>query len=267
MNLKYSPVNWLIVDWSWQGARFNDCGLPEPRPRQAPRKPIEAKCAPLPIQEAIDTYDWERFLPEIMVGIEEADEEIAANYAREAAIEFAKRARVLQREVVVPLERGVCKYDVEPYDSEQIIGVIGVSIDGQHPTGCGTYCRATMPYGVDFTFDAARNEIRLQGRHSSCCHGGKVLRMLVWSAPTEDCCLYDRFLYDHYRKDITLMARRNYVRALHFRDNALMRSLPREGDFDKAVLLAKRNSMARHSWSESQSGSGLFAMTNRRGMW
>ena len=64
---------------------------------------------PLPIQEAIDTYDWERFLPEIMVGIDDADDEIAANYAREAAIEFAKRARVLQREVVVRLEPGVCK--------------------------------------------------------------------------------------------------------------------------------------------------------------
>lgn len=203
-----------------------------------------------------------------MVGIEDADEEIAANYAREAAIEFAKRARVLQREVVVALEKGVCKYSVEPYDSEQIIGVIGVSIDGCKPCGCSDYCRAMMPNGIDFVFDAARNEIHLQGPTSGgCCHSGKTLRMLVWSAPTEDCCLYDRFLYDHYRKDITLLARRNYVRALHFRDHVLMRSLPDEALFDRAVLLAKRKSMARHSWSHSNTGSGLFALTNRRGMW
>lgn len=268
MNLKYSPVNWLIVDWSYGGTRFNDCGLPEPLPCPTPRPPLEPVCVPLPIQEAIDTYDWERFLPEIMVGIEDADEEIAANYAREAAIDFTKRARVLQREVVVPLEKGVCKYSVEPYDSEQIVGVIGVSIDGNKPVGCGSYCRAMMPNGIDFIFDAARNEIHLQGStSSSCCHSGKTLRMLVWSAPTEDCCLYDRFLYDHYRKDITLMARRNYVRALHFRDHVLMRSLQPETEYERAVLIAKKNSMARHSWSHSQTGSGLFALTNRRGMW
>lgn len=268
MNLKYSPVNWLIVDWSYQGTRFSDCGLPQPLPCPTPPVVPEPCCTPLPIQEAIDTYDWERFLPEIMVGIEDADEEIAANYAREAAIDFAKRARVLQREVVVALEKGVCKYSVEPYDSEQIIGVIGVSIDGCTPICCCEPCKAYLPNGIDFTFDAARNEIHLENR-SNCggCDCGRVLRMLVWSAPTEDCCFYDRFLYDHYRKDITLMARRNYARALHFRDMALMRSLPDEVTYERAVMLAKRKSMARHSWSESATGSGLFALTNRRGMW
>lgn len=229
---------------------------------------MEPCCDPLPIQEAIDTYDWERFLPEIMVGIEDADEEIAANYAREAAIDFAKRARVLQREVVVPLEKGICKYEVTPYDEEQIVGVVGVSIDGCKPTGCSSHCRVMMPNGIDFVFDAARNEIHLQGPSgSSCCHSGKTLRMLVWSAPTEDCCLYDRFLYDHYRKDITLLARRNYAKALHFRDRVLMQSLPNEAEYERAVLLAKRKSMARHSWSESSPGSGMFALTNRRGVW
>lgn len=266
MNLRYSPVNWLIVDWAYGGTRFSDCGLPQPLPCPDPKPLKEPCCVPLPIQEAIDTYDWERFLPEIMVGIDDADEEIAANYAREAAIEFAKRARVLQREVVVPLERGVCKYSVEPYDSEQIVGVIGVSIDGHKPSGCRDYCRAMMPNGVDFVFDAARNEIHLQGRTGGdCCHSGKTLRMLVWAAPTEDCCLYDRFLYDHYRKAITLLARRNYVMALHFRDVALVRSLPGEGMFERAVLLAKRNSMVRHSWSHINAGSGLFNPTGRGG--
>ena len=125
-----------------------------------------------------------------------------------------------------------------------------------------------MPNGIDFTFDAARNEIYLQGTSTTGgCHDGKVLRMLVWSAPTEDCCLYDRFLYDHYRKDITILARRNYVFALHFRDIALVRALPEAVLFERAVLKAKKDSMQRHSWSQAEFGSGMFALSNRRGMW
>lgn len=269
MNLKYSPVNWLIVDWSYNGARFDDCGLPEPLPCPEPKPGKEPCCVPLPIQEAINTYDWERFLPEVMVGIEDADEEIAANYIREAAIDFAKRARVLQREVVVPLEKEVCTYSVEPYDSEQIVGVIGLSIDGRPPCGCSSFCRGQTQDGIEFVFDAARNELHLQNYYdSSCCHKGKTLRMLVWSAPTEDSCLYDCFLYDHYRKDITLMARRTYATALHFRDHVLMRHLPSESAYESAILKAKQSSMSRHTWSHSKTGSGLFHKNCRsRGMW
>ena len=125
-NLRYSPFNWLVIDWSFNGQRFADCGLP--KAPECPEDPEEspAPCRALPIQEAIDTYDWARWLPEVIVGIEDPDEEIAANYVRQAAIDLCKDGRVLQREVVVELQPGVSVYPVFPYEGEQIIGVIGI---------------------------------------------------------------------------------------------------------------------------------------------
>ena len=57
--LRYSPFNWLIVPWSFNGQRFADCGLPSPAPCEEPTEDSPAPCRALPIQEAIDTYDGE----------------------------------------------------------------------------------------------------------------------------------------------------------------------------------------------------------------
>lgn len=258
--LRYSPVNWLIVDWGFNGVAFNDCGLPDPSPcsDDSPTSQ-QAGCNPLPIQDAIDTYDWERWLPEIMVGIEEPDPEIAANYAREAAIMFAKRARVLQRQVAIRLQPEVCTYPVEPYDGEQIVGAIGIATEETGACGCSDGCRAFMPNGIDFTLDVARNEIHLEGDLGACCSKPSVLKVLVWSAPTEDACEHDVFLYDHYRREITLEARRAYVLALHFRDKELLRVLPSRAEFERSIRLAKTHSMQAHSWDKTRAGSGMWS--------
>lgn len=259
-NLRYSPVNWLIVDWGFNGVAFNNCGLPQPLPCPEEPEPGTPVCRPLPVREAIDTYDWERWLPEVLVGVDDPDEEIAANYVREAAIEFAKRARVLQRQILIPLQPGTCTYPVEPYEGEQIIGVIGVAFDRDVACGCNTSCSGFMPNGVPFTLDTARNELHLEAPPGGdCCTSARTLRMLVWAAPAEDACAYDVFLYDRWRRDVTLMARRAYVMALHFRDAALVRSLPAEQAFERAVAMAKNKSMARHSWSVTPSGSGMWS--------
>jgi hypothetical protein len=135
--LRYSPRNWLIVDWSSHGRAFAECGLPPPIPCLTGGESCGDACAhPLPITEAIDTYDWERWLPEVIIGIDDPDEEIAANYVRQAAIEFCKGGRVLQREVVIELESGVTRYPVFPYDGEQIIGVIGMRAGDSDACSC-----------------------------------------------------------------------------------------------------------------------------------
>ena len=161
-HLRYSPVNWLIIDWSFNGQRFSDCGLPSPPPCEEPTEDSPAPCRALPIQEAIDSYDWARWLPEVIVGIEEPDEEIAANYVRQAAIRFCKEGRVLQREIVVELQPGVTTYPVFPYDGERIIGVIGMRMDGGNACGCnGT----GGSYGsMEWQLDVARNELQLCDR-------------------------------------------------------------------------------------------------------
>lgn len=263
-NLRYSPVNWLIVDWGFNGQAFANCALPQPQPCAEPKTPAPAECCPLPIQEAIDTYDWERWLPEVIVGVEDPDEEIAASYVREAAIEFCKSGRVLQREVVVPLQPHVSVYPVFPYPEEQIIGVIGVGVAGCQPCHCSS-TSGMLPNGTPFVFDVARNELHIDIRHhgwSGFCRKNSLLRVLVWSAPTEDACVHDKFLYERFRSDITLGARRRYCNAVHFRDRLLMASLPSAEAFNTAVALAKTKAMSKPSFTRAQPGSGMWQTAN-----
>lgn len=253
-NLRYSPVNWLLVDWGFNGEAFANCGLPEPRPCVDGKEPSEAPCVPLPITEAIDTYDWARWLPEVMVGIEDPDEEIAASYVREAAIEFCRGGRVLQREVVIPLQSGVNTYPVIPYEQEQIVGVISATLDQRQSCSCsGTGGDA---YGIRFALDTARNEIHVE-RHG--CEEGRLLRVRVWASPTEDACEHDVFLYDNFRRAIAQGARRQYANAVHFRDRLLMMSLPVAGEFERDMLMAKTKAVRKPSSSKRQVGSGMWA--------
>jgi hypothetical protein len=248
--LRYSPVNWLIVDWGFNGAAFSECGLPEALPCSEESEST-TPCVALPIQEAIDTYDWARWLPEVIVGIEDPDENIAADYVRRAAIEFARGSRVLQREVVVPLQIGILRYPLFPYDGERIDGVIGIKFDG----GCGCACSGARGNyeGVEWMLDVARNELLI-----SRVPRASLLKLLVFSAPTEDACAHDVFLYDRFHMEITIGARMLYANAVHFRDRALMASLPSSDAFVKAILSAKTKAMRHASSSQQQFGSGIW---------
>ena len=247
---RYSPVNFLIVDWSHNGVAFDNCGLPDSRPCEQ-EDCVEETCArALPIAEAINTYDWERWLPEVIVGIEEPDEEIAAAYVRSAAIEFCKGARVLQREIVIDLQEHVNTYPVFPYEEEQIIGVIAAKMEGE---ACGCSGLSGSLFGFGWQLDVARNELHLTGAPKR-----GVLKFLVWSAPTEDACVHDVFLYDRFRYDIALGARVMYANAVHFRDRALMASLPSGEAFARAIVLAKTKALSTPSSRLRQSGSGMW---------
>lgn len=260
-HLRYSPVNWLVVQWGHGHEAFNDCGLPQPRPCSEPYT-AEQACNPLPIREAINTYDWERWLPEVIVGIEDPDEEIAANYVRESAIEFCRDGRVLQREIIVELQTDETTYPVFPYDGERIVGVIRAARDGRC-SPCAGKTQGSI-YGLDYRLDTARNEITVAGS----CRPGERLRLLVWAAPTEDACEHDEFLYEAFRRDVTIGARMRYVLALHFRDTALLRVLPTQAAWDQAILKAKRAAVNTPSSQQEQPGSGMWqsgCQTRRRG--
>lgn len=235
-HLRYSPVNWLIVPWGFKGASFNECGLPRQQCCE-PSEEGEEICTPLPVQEAINTYGWARWLPEVIVGIDDPFEEIAASYVREAAIEFCRDSRILQREVVVQLQRGVSIYPLFPYDGERIVGAMRAWRDDAKQSCC-TPCSASggRVQDVDFRLDAARNELTVSGAHRD----GELLRVLVWATPTEDACAHDVFIFDAFRREIAQEARNRYARAVHFRDNMLMRSLTNSHDWAISISKAKR---------------------------
>lgn len=248
-NLRYSPVNWLVVDWGQGGRAFNDCGLPTPEPCTNPAHSCDTVCTALiPIQEAINTYDWERWLPEVIVGIEDPDEDIAANYVRQAAIEFAEKARVLQREIIIELQPDVNTYPVFPYVGERIVGVLGIQTRDQCCGSSATNCCSGWIDGMDWELDTARNEFTISGPTRG------TISLLVWSAPTEDACAHDVYLYDNFRRDITTGARNAYANAVHFRDRLLMASLAPSDTFQRAMLLAKTKAVMRPSAAKMQPG-------------
>lgn len=258
-NLRYSPVNYLIVNWGFNGRGFNDCGLPEPKPCET-TTPDDGSplCTPLPIREAINTMGWETWLPEVVVGIEDPEEEIAASYTREAAIEFAKYTRVLQRQILIPLQPGVCTYPIEPYDQENIIGVIAAGADADQACQCtGTQCDGYLPNGLSYTLDVARKELHLEGCMDDCTCGCKVMRLLVWAAPTESACDHDVFLYEHFRSAITSGARFRYASQVHFRDKALLQSLGALPNFELEKAKAKAAATSRPSHTKTKP-SGLW---------
>lgn len=250
-NLRYSPFNWLVVDWGFNGRAFDDCGLPQPQPCEDDPEQQPAPCRSLPIQEAIDTYGWDRWLPEIIVGIEDPDEEIAANYVRQAAIEFCKQGRILQREVTIELQPGEDTYPVFPFEEEQIIGVIAARVDGGSSCSVMNHCCGEAE-GIYWELDTARNQVQVRAPR----HG--LLRLLVWAAPTEDACVHDVFIYDRFRADISGGARNMYVGALHFRDRALIRSLTAPETFRRAMLSAKTKAVRKPTLRRQQSGSGMW---------
>lgn len=226
--LHYSPRNWLVVPWP-----FPLCGLPDPLPRREQEERTPA-CREQPIVVYPDTYDWARFLPEVMVGMEDADPDIAANYTRQAAIEFARSTHVLQRDLVLDLERGENEYHLTSFPGERIAGVLNVRLDEQD-CGCSGALEGRTELGFSWRFDNARNTVTFDGQPQ---HGR--LQMRLWAVPTEDACAYDVFLYDNFRAAITIGARRFYALANHFRDRALIASLPPETAWDRAILAALR---------------------------
>lgn len=254
-NLRYSPANWLIVNWAdTSGTPFDACGLPKPVACLTGGDACGETCAhSIPITEAIDTYGWDRWLPEVIVGIDDPDEEIAANYVRQAAIDFCEGGRVLQREIRIDLQPQVDLYPVFPYDGERIVGIIGLRTE-DGPFVCGSGCSGQAD-GLRWRLDTARNELHLSWdcRPSTC----GVLRFLVWSAPTEASCAHDIFLYDNFRRAVAEGARRAYALAVHFRDTALLRVLPPPRAFDEAIVLAKTKAMRLTSGWHGQASSAF----------
>lgn len=247
--LRYSPRNWLVVDWP-----FSTCSLPEPLACKE-AETTSPPCKPKPIITYPDTYDWAKFLPEVMIGVEDPNPDIAANYTRQAAIEFARDAHVLQRELVIDLEPGINNYPLPAYPDERIAGVLRIDFNDRYED-CNSRCgmSAQSDLGFFWTVDTAVSELRLEGQPRL---GRLTIR--VWAVPTEDACSYDRFLYDNFRAEITIGARRYYVIANHFRDRALVAVLPPQDRWNYAILSALRQAHRQPSARRQQTGSGMWA--------
>lgn len=243
--LRYSPVNDLIVNWNLNGQPFNNCGLPMPRPEPEARQHREVDCCgTLAVLVEPDTYDWGRWLPEVIVGIEDPDEEIAASYVRETAIEFARLARVLTRRLEIRLVRGVTSYPVPCFDNERLGGLIHMELlRNDNPIQSPSF--KTM-------FDIRTETVFIDADPAT------KAELVLFAVPTESSCAQDVYLYDAYRRAIAQEARSRYVRAVHFRDVALVRSLSHPQEFQRSIALARAETAVAPVSQQNTKPRGLF---------
>lgn len=218
-SLRYSPVNGVIVNWGVGSETFSMacmpkpvCPGPDPVPKEDP-----CPCGEGEIIEPVDTYDWYRWVPETIAGLQDASEDMAASYARRAAIEFARKSRVLRRQITLTLQPGVTRYPLQPFEEESVQGVSKIESQlgrcgcegGQGPVNIG-----------EVRVDIARQELVIAPSHGCCGHhvngrGPQHLLLTVWAAPTEDACKHDVYLYEQYRREITFGARADLLVEVH----------------------------------------------------
>jgi hypothetical protein len=186
------------------------CCMPTPSCEGPAPVPTPKECCDdLPVIQEVDTYDWYRWVPEIMAGFPDASEDMASTYARSAAREFAQKAHVLKRQIGIKLQHGVYRYPLEPFEDEQVQGVMAID----SPQGC-CGCESNQ-HGLNIgavRVDQARSELVIEPTHGCCGHhvghhGPHSILVTVWAAPTEDSCKHDVFLYEQYRREITKGAR------------------------------------------------------------
>ena len=231
--------------------------MPAPKCPEPSPEPTAPDCGGgLPIIEEVNTYDWYRWVPEIMVGFDEASEDMASTYARRAAREFAQKAHVLKRQAGIKLQHGVYRYPLEPFDDEQVQGVMGIE-SAQGCCGCESHPTA-LNIG-EVAVDKARAELVITPT-KGCCgghvggHGPKAILVTLWAAPTEDSCKHDVYLYEQYRSEITLGARAAMISEVlamgsyktnrgyaNFRGDQMMfnRADLMKRDFEKAIRRAR----------------------------
>lgn len=226
-HLRYSPVNGMIVQWGMGAMSFGACGLPKPRftPHTPAGSVQEYCCAQDQILQEIDWCGWGKWLPEVGIGIHDFDEEIAAAFVREAAIEFATTTRALQRSVFIHVEKDTYTYPLEPAPDERIVGVLA-TLDGNYRMSTG----GTQQHGTSAVMRHGTNEVALspelvRSTHCGCKRKSPIIELLVWSAPTEEACQHDCLLYNQYRKVITAAARTYYIGAMHYDNAALLRTV------------------------------------------
>lgn len=143
---------------------------------------------------------WDKWVDEIGFAAPGVLDDMAAYYARQAAIEFAKKTRVLRRYFDIPLQRCVTDYYPCPMDGERIELINQVCINGECMTprrdaGCELhYCGWRVKFNPP-------NQIIVDG--DMCTdHNGRIT-VVAHVSPTKNACEVDAMLFDRYEDAIT----------------------------------------------------------------
>lgn len=148
---------------------------------------------------------FSEFIPEIKLAIGEVQDDIVANYVRQAIIDLCERSQILRRTVTLDVQCGVEDYPIEVDEDERIVSIQRICVGNQEcmrPTvlrvtePCDTGC--TLHSHTIWFVPPDTLNIRpapIQDRHNA-------IKVVVAVAPTRDACTADSVFYERYHETV-----------------------------------------------------------------
>lgn len=153
----------------------------------------------------IETYpklSFDELLPELKVEMPEVPNDMLASYVRSAAIEFAKRTNILERDICIQLLPCVRDYIIEPPDCMDLVGLIEIE-------GGKCWCGYEIVSYIG-QYDCVRS-VEFKDPHyiifSPAPTEMRTVTITCSVVPTYDTCDLDAKLVRQYREEILHGAR------------------------------------------------------------
>ena len=198
------------------------------------------------------------FIPEIVARVPKLFDEVAAHYVREAAIEFAQRAKVLRQIITVDLQAGVSDVLLEPDCGMHVVSIHKLCADcdcAQHyelipGRPCGIACDGASVWFVPPTTLSISPSPRVDREGAFWA--------LVSVAPDRDACELPEILYQRYsdRLVVGALSKIHLMKGEAWYDAPLADRM--EKKFNAGVTVAALDRLTGH-------GMGPFPMKPRTG--
>lgn len=149
--------------------------------------------------------DFSDFAHEIKLAIGDVQDDLVANYVRQAIIDLCERSQVLVRAVDIDVQCGIEDYPIEVDEDERVVSIQRICVGTQECTS-SVVLRSSEPCNTGCTIHSHAiwfvppdtlhiRPIPKQDKESA-------IRVFVAVAPTRDACTVDRIFYERYHEAV-----------------------------------------------------------------
>lgn len=144
---------------------------------------------------------FDDFVPDISVRTDGIPENVAAHFARVAAIEFARDTHIIRRTIWVDVQEGQQAYPLCVEDDYRILAISQVVLNGcELPAWPRGKRLAECMYRNWYVFEPPHN---LMVAPVPCEDAAEALEVHLVVCPGQDSCSIDQIVYDLYAETIT----------------------------------------------------------------
>ena len=142
---------------------------------------------------------WDVFIPYIAQYVKGAPDGLMAHSARLAAIEFAREANIIERDIYIDAQAGVADYPLETDDCYTVVSIKQVCVNGKplnpvRDATCGGLCSLR-----GYRFKAPRDLYIYPAPRQD---GDGCIKVTAVVIPGQDACVVDPILYNEFAEMI-----------------------------------------------------------------